>query len=232
MSKQNEERVRLGQKLDALAQFHSGLAHDINNQMTTLLGNLSILESMYPAEREILQDMAAAAETISDLIRLEQTYCKQDRMPEHAVALTGLLHGLRDLLDRTLGHEITLDWKIGDRACYVKGDESTLDQILINLFLEARVRACESPEAVLCASLEIADDEVIFIINSLNLLPPPFPWPPTEQAHSDPTEIGRGVGLALTRNMIDTLDGTLSISGDITSLDIRLSLPQIDPMEL
>ena len=232
MSMQNEERVRLGQKLDALAQFHSGLAHDINNQMTTLLGNLSILESMYPDKGDMFQDMTLAAETISDLIRLEQTYCKQDRMPDHAVALTGLLHGLRDLLDRTLGHEIELEWNIGDRAYYVKGDESILDQILINLFLEARIRASGSPNAVLRASLTEEDNKITFIINSSDLIPLPFPWPPREQPHSDPTEIGRGVGLALTRTLIDALGGSLTISGDANSLDIQLSLPQVDPMEL
>lgn len=43
-----------GPKLEAMARFHSGLAHDLKNRLTTILGNLLLFESLYPNESEAL----------------------------------------------------------------------------------------------------------------------------------------------------------------------------------
>lgn len=122
-----------GAKAAALARFHAGLAHDLNNRLTTILGNLLLFESLYPDEQEALTDMRYAAEQASGLVRLVQTFSRRDSFPPHAVSVNEVLRTLHDLLQRLLGSSCRFSVVLSDGPVYVEGDEGGLEHLLVEL---------------------------------------------------------------------------------------------------
>lgn len=122
-----------GAKAGALARFHAGLAHDLNNRLTTLLGNLLLLESLCPGERAALTDMRTAAEQASDLVRLVQTFTKREPLPPHAVSVNEVLRTLNELVQRLLGASCRVELALSERPVYVTGDEGALEQLIVEL---------------------------------------------------------------------------------------------------
>ncbi|MCC5845784.1 MAG: hypothetical protein JJU05_16170 [Verrucomicrobia bacterium] len=122
-----------GAKALALARFHAGLAHDLNNRLTTILGNLLLFESLYPDENEALTDMRYAAEQACNLVRLVQTFSKREPLPPHPVSVNEVVRTLHDLLQRLTGPNCRVSVALSDRPVYVNGDEGALEQLLVEL---------------------------------------------------------------------------------------------------
>ena len=116
-----------------MARFQSGLAHDLNNRLTTILGNLLLFESLYPDEKEALTDMRHAAEEACNLVRLVQTFSKREPLPPHPVSVNEVLRTLHDLLQRLMGPSCRVSVALSDRPVYVNGDEGALEQLVVEL---------------------------------------------------------------------------------------------------
>jgi hypothetical protein len=117
-------------RAESVARFHAGLAHDLNNRLTTILGNLLLFESLYPDEKDSLEDMRRAAEEASNLVRLVQTFTKREILPPHPVSVNETLRTLHELLQRLLGPSRRLSVVLSDEPVYLYGDEGTLEQLV------------------------------------------------------------------------------------------------------
>lgn len=143
-----------GLTYEAMSRFHAGLAHDLNNRLTTILGNLLLFETLYPDEQEALSDMRYAAEQACALVRLVQTFSKRDVLPLHPVNVREVLKSLQDLLQRLLGPPRRLTVLLPEDPVYTEGDEGALESLLAWL-----VGASEARESV-CLELRSGDDGV------------------------------------------------------------------------
>jgi signal transduction histidine kinase len=121
-----------GRKFEAIARFQSGLAHDLNNRLTTLLGNLEFLPGLLPDENEMFVDMRNAAEGAVHLIRQIQTFSHRDPLPPHSFSLCELLRESLDLARRLCGKACDLEFMLPDAALPVHSDEALLEQVLFS----------------------------------------------------------------------------------------------------
>jgi CheY-like chemotaxis protein len=193
-------------RLEALGRFHSGLAHDLNNCLTTILGNLILLPELAPELADMTRDMEAAAQKASTLLRLQQTFYRRDVMPPHPVNLTLVLREVHDLAARLVGPRTRLGWLLPDEALHAEGDEGDFERIVLGLLADVpaplaslsldatahdiRLRLEPAPAAneALAATLARLGGRMEENVGGLSLLfprlepevlpPPPLPGPP------------------------------------------------------
>lgn len=212
---ETEEMLRAALKLDAVAQFNSGLAHDINNSLTTILGYLSIFPDLAPDLADMTADMVTAAENAADLIRREQTFYRRDSFPPHPVNLSALLRELHDLMERVIGKNVAFAWEMPEQDVYVYGDEALLEQVIMQCLCECRVRLnAAGDKPWLLVQLTEPDLEAVSlrILDSSSHPAPRIPevgskpegWQP-----EDPSDVGRHWGILTAAKLAAHMRGRL-----------------------
>ena len=116
-----------------------GMTHDFNNMLTVILGASSVLKhqlSERSSEQELVREISDAACRASTLAR-RLLSVKPDEQSE-TVDMNQVVSGLKPLLARLLGDAITLVIRPDPRPCFVRADPAHLEQIVMNLAVNAR----------------------------------------------------------------------------------------------
>jgi signal transduction histidine kinase len=164
--KRLEEQVHHSQKLEGLGILAGGVAHDFNNLLTGILANASLaatsLESASPV-RGLVADVVQAAESASGLTRQLLSYAGGGRFRLERIDLSKLAHGITGLLRRTI--PATVEVRLGLRPGLprVEGDPAQLQQVLMNLVINAAEAIGESKTGTVQVSTGIqeADDRLL-----------------------------------------------------------------------
>lgn len=138
---QSEERLAQGQKMEALGQLTGGVAHDFNNILTVVLGNLQLLDDALqdqPATHKLAAAATHAANRGADLTRKLLTFARKQPQAPKAVAVDAFLHNWTELLARTLDESIHVLVGPCDPELIVHADPGLLETALFNLALNAR----------------------------------------------------------------------------------------------
>jgi len=136
-----EEQLRLSQKMEAVGRLAGGVAHDFNNLLQVINGYVQILSEpdVGEAERkEALEEIGAAAQRASQLTRQLLLFSRRQTMEEEDFDLGRLAGDMRVLLRRLVGEHIAIEHQQKGGACGVHADRSQVEQVLMNLFLNAR----------------------------------------------------------------------------------------------
>jgi signal transduction histidine kinase len=143
--RETEEKLRQSQKLEALGQLTGGIAHDVNNLLTVILGNFEML-AMSAEERgeEGVLDLSLAeaglraGESASQLMHRLLAFSRRQPLSPQVIDVAALLSSLEPLLRRTLGEPIALriGWQDGLWRALV--DPAELENAILNLAINAR----------------------------------------------------------------------------------------------
>ena len=141
------ERVRAdatardAQRLQAMGQLTGGIAHDFNNLLTVVLGNLEMANAMVEANSPVLArlDRATwAAHRGASLTQQLLAFARKQPLAPMPINLAGLLPGMADLLERTLGEHIEVR-AVGAAGLWTAmADPAQVESTLLNLALNAR----------------------------------------------------------------------------------------------
>jgi signal transduction histidine kinase len=129
------------QKLDTIGQLTGGVAHDFNNLLMAVLGSLSLLEKRLPEDprsHRLLQNAMQGAQRGAALTQRLLAFSRRQELKPEAVDVPGLVSGMKELLERALGHEVQLrtSFQSGLPAALV--DANQLELALLNVALNAR----------------------------------------------------------------------------------------------
>ena len=136
-----EEQLRHSQKMEAVGRLAGGVAHDFNNLLSVILSYTSILiEDRDPGDptRVDLEEIRKAGERATELTRQLLAFSRQQVMQPRVVELDPLLNGMEKMLRRVLGEDIALSIFIGDRLGRIFADPGQLEQVVMNLVVNAR----------------------------------------------------------------------------------------------
>jgi len=136
-----EEQLAHAQRLDAVGQLTGGVAHDFNNMLTVISGNLQLLEpdlADRPQSQEILGSALRAVGRGAELTRKLLAFARRQRLNPQSIDPRKLLHELCPILARTLGEPIKVSVDCESRAPNVFVDPGELDTAILNLALNAR----------------------------------------------------------------------------------------------
>ncbi|MDF1502532.1 PAS domain-containing protein [Roseisolibacter sp. H3M3-2] len=140
-----EERLRQAQKMEAVGRLAGGVAHDFNNLLTVIGGNLEFLQADLPpglppdhAARGDAAEIAHAAERARGLVRQLLAFSRRQPVRPERLRVAELVRGAEKLLRRVIGEEIVLAVHVADEALAVHADPGQLEQVLMNLVVNAR----------------------------------------------------------------------------------------------
>jgi two-component system cell cycle sensor histidine kinase/response regulator CckA len=139
--KRSEDQIRTSQKLEAIGQLAGGIAHDFNNLLTVILNHsdvaLSSVDRHAPLH-ENLVELRAAAERAAGLTRQLLAFSSRQAIVPLVVDVNPLVVGIAAMLGRILGENIRLVLSLASDIGRIEIDPSQLDQILLNLAVNAR----------------------------------------------------------------------------------------------
>ncbi len=136
-----ESRLRQGQKLQAVGQLAGGVAHDFNNIIQAILGYLGFVKADLSPDSEAFMDLTQAelaAERAATLTRQLLAFSRRQMLQPVMLDLNKVTKELLPMLRRLLGESIDLKFNSEPTPPTVKADRGQIEQILVNLCVNAR----------------------------------------------------------------------------------------------
>ena len=136
-----EAQLRQSQKMESVGQLAAGVAHDFNNMLTIIQGHSSALlaKSSLPSEMvDPVQAVYFAAERAAGLTRQLLMFSRKNVMQPVQLDLREVVGTLTKMLQRLIGENITLRFQPPDELPFVQGDAGMIEQVLMNLSVNAR----------------------------------------------------------------------------------------------
>jgi PAS domain S-box-containing protein len=138
---QSEEQLRQAQRMDAAGRLAGGVAHDFNNLLTTIRGFSDLLLRDIPADdrkRKDVEQIRKAADRGALLTRQLLSFGRQQALEPRPIQLNDVVSSMEGLIQRLVGADIGLVTELRPGLSEVNMDPAQLEQILVNLVLNAR----------------------------------------------------------------------------------------------
>lgn len=137
----SEKQLRQAQKMEAVGRLAGGLAHDFNNLLTVIMGHSQVLLdelSVGSPIRAKIEEMQKAGERAANLIRQLMAFSRKQPMEPNVLPLNSVIGNVEGMLRRLIGEDIQLVIRPDPHNGHVKADPGQLEQVLMNLVVNAR----------------------------------------------------------------------------------------------
>jgi PAS domain S-box-containing protein len=173
--RQSEEQARQSQKMEAVGRLAGGIAHDFNNVLTVIAGHTDLLlETMSEDDprRPDAKAIEKAAERASALARQLLVFSRRQILRPQVLDLRELLADLHTMLTRLIGEQVRLTTAFEASAGWVRADRSQIEQVVVNLVVNARDAMPEGGSVVIEVRDATARDEPV--LERLGASPGPY----------------------------------------------------------
>jgi two-component system, cell cycle sensor histidine kinase and response regulator CckA len=154
-----EEQYRQSQKVEAIGQLAGGIAHDFNNLVAAIHGYCELLSSELDSEsphQEVVGEIRRTSERAACLTRQLLAFGRRQILEPRVLDLRDSLRGLESMLKRLIGANISVVVRTTDQTASVRADPGQVEQVIVNLALNARDAMPEGGSLF----LEVADVEL------------------------------------------------------------------------
>ena len=206
-----EERLRQFQKMEAIGNLAGSIAHDFNNLLSVILGYTDLaIKALVPSDpiAADLVEVLAAAERAKKLTSQLLAFSRKQVLEAKPLDLNAILYGMEGMLRRLLGETIELSFMTAQPLGTVKADRGQLEQVILNLCVNARdgmpkggVLTLETANAELDASFGpevIPGGYVLFGVTDTGVGMTPAVRERIFEPFFTTKEQGRGTGLGLS----------------------------------
>jgi PAS domain S-box-containing protein len=136
-----QEQLVQSQKMEAVGRLAGGIAHDFNNLLTVITSYSDLLlEDLAPTDpkREDVEQVRHAADGAAALTRQLLAFSRQQVLAPRVVNLSAVVQGVEKMLRRVIGEDVDLVTSLDPDVGSVKADVGQLEQVLMNLAVNAR----------------------------------------------------------------------------------------------
>lgn len=136
-----EQALSQSQKMESIGRLAGGVAHDLNNLLTPILGYAEILDDQFSPDDERLQDIRAihgAGIRARDLVRQLLVFSRRQALDFHVLDLNAAVRGFQQLLRRTMQDNVIMDLSLSEEPLPIRGDLGQIEQIMMNLAVNAQ----------------------------------------------------------------------------------------------
>jgi len=136
-----EDQLRQAQKMEAVGRLAGGIAHDFNNLLGVMMGYSELLLGRLEpghALRKSAEEIAKATERAATLTRQLLAFSRKQVLAPKVLDLNGVLRDMESLLQRVIREDVELRVVPGGRLGRVKADPGQVEQVILNLALNAR----------------------------------------------------------------------------------------------
>jgi PAS domain S-box-containing protein len=238
-----ENELRQAQRVDALGRLAGGIAHDFNNLLTVILTSAAVLKLRFPSAepQDDLQAIEGSAQKAAELTRQLLAFSRKQVQRPRVLDLGQCVEGTQKLLRRLLPEEIRVVFRRGPTPIRVKADPGQIEQVVINLAVNARdampnggtltISTSEgsiepalgtSGPVTRCAILRVTDNGLGMDEATCERVFEPF-------FTTKPFGQGTGLGLATVHGIVTQSGGTIRVEsepGRGATFEIRLPLSE------
>ena len=136
-----EDQLRQAQKLEAVSRLAGGIAHDFNNLLASIRGNAVLighqLDAAAAPQAEV-NEILSAADRAAGLTRQLLAFSRKQVLQPTLIDLNGVVLSVSRMARRLMGSQIRVDEQLGTGLPQVQADPATLEQVLLNLVVNAR----------------------------------------------------------------------------------------------
>jgi signal transduction histidine kinase/CheY-like chemotaxis protein len=139
--RESEEQLRQSQKLEALGTLAGGVAHDFNNLLSVILGHAHLSLEDLPVNSPYRDDLAQinqAADRAAGLVRQLLAFSRKQVLQPQVVDLNRIIQGMESMLRPLIGEDVDLQTKLEPRLARITADPGQIEQVLMNLLVNAR----------------------------------------------------------------------------------------------
>ena len=139
--KRVEEQLRRAERMQAAGKLAGGVAHEVNNMMTGVIGfSEFLLRSLEPDDprRDDVEEVIKAGTRAADVTRQLLAFTRQQVLRPQLVPINAVVSEMEKMLRRSLGEDKLLELRLSPDAGEIRADRGQLEQVLINLVLNAR----------------------------------------------------------------------------------------------
>lgn len=210
-------QVEHSQRVDSVGMMAPGIVHDVNNQLTMVLGQITICRSLVEFHPELQPHLRAAeGATIkcAEVLRALMDYSRPNHDRRELLSLNVVVEGATSLLRRVLGSTISIEEDLSRDLPLIFGEPVKLQQVLVNLGLNARdampdggrllIRTSRSEDRV---CLEVEDTGCGMGEDLKRRAFEPF------FTTKEPDK-GTGLGLSMVANIISAHGGQISVESE------------------
>lgn len=241
-----EAQLRQAQKMEAIGQLAGGIAHDFNNILTVVLGHSELLLDFLDDDeplREHVEEIIVAGDQAAALTRQLLAFGRKQANQPQCVDIDQAVRTAVNMLDRIIGDHIRLTTQLSGSTWRVLADAGQLQQIIINLVINARDALCNGGTLTIstaCRSLaeamvtefvdiapgdyvelEVSDSGVGMTPGTLEHIFEPF-FSTKDVGH------GTGLGLSTVYGIIKQSRGHIDVSSTVgEGTTIRVFLPRL-----
>ncbi|MEE4164704.1 MAG: PAS domain S-box protein, partial [Desulfocapsaceae bacterium] len=136
-----EEQLFQAQKMETIGQLAGGIAHDFNNMLGVIIGHSEMAMMKIDDKAPLFNDLKKirkAADRSAEITRQLLAFARKQTVEPTILDLNETVEGMLQMMHRLIGEDIKLIWLPGDSLWKVKMDASQIDQILVNLCVNAR----------------------------------------------------------------------------------------------
>jgi PAS domain S-box-containing protein len=225
-----EDRVRHAERMEAIAQLAAALAHDFNNALQVVLGNLGRAAARLPDQTEVLKPLERArqaARQVATLTRQLLTFARRARLEPRPVALNTLLTEAGPKLSRSLGEGIAPRFDLDPCLPPCLVDPTQMEEALLNVLANAGDAMPAGGQATVRTGTVVLDEAaamaggedlkpgryvVLGVEDEGSGMPPEVLARSTEPFFSTKAGKGAGLGLATVHGFVRQSGGRLEIS--------------------
>ncbi len=249
-NKKLEAQFRQSQKLEAVGRLAGGVAHDFNNILAVIQMQADLLkvsEDHSPAAlRESAREIAAATQRATALTRQLLMFSRNENIQQQDLDLNESLNNMSKLLRRTLGEDVHLQFKFAMQPMHVHADPGMMDQVLINLAINARdampkggqlvieTAAAEFDEQTAAQSARIKPGSFVCLsVSDSGCGIPPENLPRIFEPFFTTKEVGKGTGLGLATvfGIVQQHQGWINVYSEVgQGTTFRIYLPRLTKM--
>lgn len=224
-----QNQLERATRMEAIGTLAAGVAHDFNNALSVFKTGIELLQDTADMPTEALEDLALmrnAAGSAAHVAAQLLAFSKQKPGRKEPILVDQALSSSARMLSRAVREQVELVWQLGAEDAVVLADLGALQQVLLNLVLNAQ-EAIEGAGRIVLHTrrpsgrnevvLEVSDDGCGISRDAIDLVFEPFY---TTRPH------GNGLGLAMVRRVVENLDGRVELTSEVgVGTTVRLVLP-------
>ncbi|HEU5014989.1 MAG TPA: ATP-binding protein [Roseiflexaceae bacterium] len=242
---QLEAQLMRAQRMESVGRLAGGIAHDFNNLLTAINGFAALAAESMPADEPVQEDLAQIQHAVGRAARLTSqllAFARRQQLQPSNLSINELLYAMETLIRRVLPENVSVRIALGSEVGIVHADPGQLEQVVLNLVLNARDAMHEGGQLIIeTANVELDD---AWARQRIELLPGRYVMisisdtgigmTPEVQAQAfDPffttkgPQQGSGLGLAMCYGIVKQHNGHIALYSEPgQGTTVRIYLPQ------
>ena len=231
-ARESEEQLRHSQKMEAVGSLAGGVAHDFNNLLTVIVTYADLMLSMPALDVDLHRDateIRLAADRATALTRQLLAFGRKQVLHPTVLRVNDVVERMHGMLSRVIREDIVVETRLGIGVRPIRADWGQLEQVIMNLALNARdampkggrllieTRAMEADEARRASvTLAPSDDHVVLSITDTGTGIDPATRDRLFEPFFTTKEVGKGTGLGLSTvyGIVQQSGGTIDVTSE------------------